>query len=125
MLQVQPTKQALHLQANTTNGSWWIRSSPTYKRGAPSPSKYHQRQLVDRSSPTYKAAPTPLRKYHQRQLVDGFKSNLRNRSLHLPANTTNGSWWMLQVQPTKQRQLHSANTTNGSWWYLAGYGVPV
>src|SRR5262245_58418623 len=71
-----------------------------------------------------------------------FKSNLQNRrsisrqipptavggyvqvqptkeGLHLPANTTNGSWWIVQVQPTKQRQLPSANTTNGSWWMVS------
>ena len=34
-------------------------------------------------------------------------------------NPTNGSWWMVQIQPTKKRlRLVSDNPTNGSWWIV-------
>jgi len=33
-------------------------------------------------------------------------------------NTTNGSWWIVQVPPTKQTALMSVNSTNGSWWIV-------
>jgi hypothetical protein len=33
-------------------------------------------------------------------------------------NTTNGSWWIVQVLATKATRLAIANTTNGSWWIV-------
>ncbi len=33
-------------------------------------------------------------------------------------NPTNGSWWMFQIQPTKNLTKGSLNTTNGSWWIV-------
>jgi hypothetical protein len=34
------------------------------------------------------------------------------------ANTTNGSWWIVQVLSTEQRPLRLRNPTNGSWWMV-------
>ena len=33
------------------------------------------------------------------------------------SNPTNGSWWTIQVQPTKQT-IQWQNPTNGSWWIV-------
>src|SRR6185503_19417971 len=40
-------------ERNTTNGSWWMGSSPTYTRDQVRNGEYHRRQSVDRSSTTY------------------------------------------------------------------------
>jgi hypothetical protein len=44
------------------------------------------------------AAPSLAFKSHQRQLVDGSNPAYKKEAL-LP-NPTNGSWWMVQIQPT-------------------------
>jgi hypothetical protein len=38
-----------------------------------------------------------VRQYHQRQLVDGFKSFYNTAASTRLSNTTNGSWWIVQV----------------------------
>ncbi len=45
---------------------------------------------------------------------------LRTR-LHSDANPTNGSWWFVQVPPTKLRHLHCGNPINGSWWMPSSF----
>jgi len=34
------------------------------------------------------------------------------------SNTTNGSWWILQIQPTHNGRARIMNSTNGSWWIV-------
>src|SRR5687767_12054463 len=34
------------------------------------------------------------------------------------SNTTNGSWWFLQIQPTHNGHTRVMNPTNGSWWIV-------
>jgi hypothetical protein len=59
-----------------------MRSDPAYKETArPNTEKSHQRQLVDGSDPTYKETLAPK-----------------------PRNPTNGSWWMVQIQPKTGQQ---------------------
>jgi hypothetical protein len=33
-------------------------------------------------------------------------------------NPTNGSWWIVQIQPTTDNALETENPTNGSWWIV-------
>jgi hypothetical protein len=113
--------QASKIPPTAVGGSF---KSKLQRRTNPAPPKSHQRQLVDRSSPNYNDAPIqPPPKSHQRQLVDRssptynegtnptsripptavggwFKSNLQRSTNPNPQNPTNGSWWIVQVQPT-------------------------
>src|SRR5947199_317472 len=58
--------------------------------------EYHPRQWVDRSSPAYKRGP-----------INCFP------------NTTHGSGWIVQVQPTNEGgTTASLNTTHGSGWIV-------
>src|SRR6266436_6573799 len=33
-------------------------------------------------------------------------------------NPTNGSWWMVQILPTRKPAPKQTNPTNGSWWMV-------
>ncbi|HKE60707.1 MAG TPA: hypothetical protein VKB46_28565 [Pyrinomonadaceae bacterium] len=44
----------------------------------------------------------PDRESHQRELVDGSCPFYKTAPTHL-GNTTNGSWWMVHVLSTEQR----------------------
>ena len=48
-----------------------------------------------------------------RQLVDGS-----DPAIHEPRpflNPTNGSWWIVQIPPTKRNAMKNENPPNGSW----------
>jgi len=34
------------------------------------------------------------------------------------SNPTNGSWWIVQIQPKEEASKERLNPTNGSWWIV-------
>src|SRR6266446_9984824 len=71
-------------------------------------------------------------KSHQRELVDGFRSSLLTALTDF-LNPTNGSWWIVQIRPSKQgrpssykrdlrfigllgEQVGSEQSANFRWW---------
>jgi hypothetical protein len=74
--------------------------------------KSHQRQLVDCSGPTYKERLLNLG--IPPTAVGGlFRSNLQGTAFEF-RNPTNGSWWIVQVQPV--RLAEGTETENRSIW---------
>ena len=59
----------------------------------------HQLQLVDRSDPAYKQQTNASRESHQLQLVDRSGPAYKEHAT-TPRQSTNFSWWIVQVQPT-------------------------
>jgi hypothetical protein len=89
--------------AGAVGGSFKTSSSPAYggRRLACVP-EYHPRQWVDRSSPAYRGTPFAcVPEYHPRQWVDRSSPAYTEGGVS-PAspNTTHGSGWIVQVQPT-------------------------
>jgi hypothetical protein len=61
---------------------------------------------VDGSDPTYKERASGFPRNPTNGAVGGwFKSGLRSKAQLGFLNPTNGSWWMVQVQPTKRNAL--------------------
>src|SRR5688572_26274699 len=95
------TNATVIIDFNTTNDSWWMfHFQPT--TNTHSTFEYHQRQLVDVSLPTYNKHPLHFR--IPPTTVGGcFTSNLQQTPTPL-SNTTNDSWWIVQLQPIKQQK---------------------
>jgi hypothetical protein len=90
---------------------------PTRRR-APKPRESHQRQLVDGSDPAYKKNCTKTKRIPPTAVGGWFRSCLQENLHQNQENPTNGSWWMVQILPTRKPAPKPTNPTNGSWWMV-------
>jgi glycine cleavage system H lipoate-binding protein len=98
---------------------WVDRSSPAYKgRRLDRFFEYHPRQWVDRSSPFDKRRRLDrFFEYHPRAVGGSFKSSLQTTATRpLLLNTTHGSGWIVQVQPTEGGLLASIPEYHPRQW---------